>query len=119
MADDILFNKVAIVERCLARIHEEYQGREDELETNQTRQDAIVLNLQRNEKSLAHLAKLKTCKPSSPAAVAIVLSAVATACVPRAIAIRKCMAAKVRRGIGKMHSRSETAWLMSAFSTGC
>lgn len=47
MVDDILLNKVAIVERCLVRIHEEYAGREDELVSNPTRQDSIVLNLQR------------------------------------------------------------------------
>lgn len=45
--DDVLLNKAAIIERCLKRIAEEYQGHEDELETNFTRQDAIVLNLQR------------------------------------------------------------------------
>ena len=45
--DDVLLNKAAVIERCLARIIEEYEGHEDELETNYTRQDAIVLNLQR------------------------------------------------------------------------
>ncbi|MDX8411655.1 MAG: DUF86 domain-containing protein [Mariprofundaceae bacterium] len=45
--DDVLLNKAAILERCLARIGEEYDGHERELETNLTRQDAIVLNLQR------------------------------------------------------------------------
>ena len=45
--DDVLLNKAAVIERCLARITEEYEGHEDELETNYTRQDAIVLNLQR------------------------------------------------------------------------
>ncbi|GAB6066981.1 type II toxin-antitoxin system toxin [Methylothermus subterraneus] len=45
--DDVLLNKAAIIERCLKRIEEEYRGHEDELETNFTRQDAIVLNLQR------------------------------------------------------------------------
>lgn len=45
--DDVLLNKAAIIERCLARIAEEYDGHEQELETNLTRQDAIVLNLQR------------------------------------------------------------------------
>ena len=44
--DDVLLNKAAVIERCLARIAEEYEGHEDELETNYTRQDAIVLNLQ-------------------------------------------------------------------------
>ncbi|MCY4473743.1 MAG: DUF86 domain-containing protein [Kistimonas sp.] len=45
--DDVLLNKMAIIERCLARIDEEYLGHEDELLTNYTRQDAIVLNIQR------------------------------------------------------------------------
>lgn len=47
MADDVLLNKASIIERCLARIREEYQNSEHELETNYTRQDAIVLNLLR------------------------------------------------------------------------
>ncbi len=45
--DDVLINKVEMIERCLRRINDEYNGHEDELETNFTRQDAIVLNLQR------------------------------------------------------------------------
>jgi len=45
--DDVLLNKAAIIERCLSRIAEEYDGHKQELETNLTRQDAIVLNLQR------------------------------------------------------------------------
>lgn len=47
MADDVLLNKAATIERRLQRIGEEYRGYEAELETNHTRQDAIVLNLQR------------------------------------------------------------------------
>lgn len=47
MPDDIVLNKVAVIERCLARIQEEYQGYEAELTTNFTRQDSIVLNLLR------------------------------------------------------------------------
>jgi uncharacterized protein YutE (UPF0331/DUF86 family) len=47
MASDILLNKVAIIERCLGRVEAEYRGHEDELETNFTRQDSIILNLQR------------------------------------------------------------------------
>ena len=47
MADDVLLNKVAFIEHCLARIDEEYRGHENELETNLTRQDSIILNLQR------------------------------------------------------------------------
>lgn len=47
MASDVLLNKVAIIERCLARVEEEYRGHEEELESNFTRQDSIILNLQR------------------------------------------------------------------------
>ncbi|AJF07539.1 type VII toxin-antitoxin system HepT family RNase toxin [Geoalkalibacter subterraneus] len=47
MADDVLLNKVSVIERCMGRVQEEYAGHEDELETNFTRQDAIVLNLLR------------------------------------------------------------------------
>lgn len=47
MADDVLLNKVAIIERCLRRIDEEYGGHESELDTDYTRQDSIILNLQR------------------------------------------------------------------------
>lgn len=47
MADDVILNKAATIERCLQRVGEEYHSHEDELETNFTRQDAIVLNLLR------------------------------------------------------------------------
>jgi uncharacterized protein YutE (UPF0331/DUF86 family) len=47
MARDILLNKAATIERCLARVLEEYRGHEGELETDFTRQDSIILNLQR------------------------------------------------------------------------
>jgi uncharacterized protein YutE (UPF0331/DUF86 family) len=45
--DEVILNKVEVIERCLKRIAEEYQGHEDELATNFGRQDAIVLNLLR------------------------------------------------------------------------
>lgn len=47
MADDVILNKAASIERCLRRIQDEYAGNEQNLVTNQTKQDAIVLNLQR------------------------------------------------------------------------
>lgn len=47
MADDVLLNKVEIIERCLRRIDEEYCGHEGDLDTDYTRQDSIILNLQR------------------------------------------------------------------------
>ncbi|HLA75620.1 MAG TPA: DUF86 domain-containing protein [Gammaproteobacteria bacterium] len=56
MADDVILNKAAMIERCLARIVEEYRGHEHELESNLTRQDAIVLNLQRTCEAAIDLA---------------------------------------------------------------
>lgn len=47
MADDVIVNKAASIERCLRRIQEEYAGDIQNLVTNQTKQDAIILNLQR------------------------------------------------------------------------
>jgi uncharacterized protein YutE (UPF0331/DUF86 family) len=47
MADDVILNKAASIERCLQRILEEYAGNPRNLSANQTRQDAIILNLQR------------------------------------------------------------------------
>ncbi|MCP9471360.1 MAG: DUF86 domain-containing protein [Nitrospira sp.] len=47
MADDVILNKAASIERCLCRIEQEYAGAEQNLIGNQTKQDAIILNLQR------------------------------------------------------------------------
>lgn len=47
MADEVVLNKAAGIERCLKCITEEYEGHEDELERNYTRQEAIGLNLLR------------------------------------------------------------------------
>lgn len=45
--DDIVLNKVAALERCIARVREVYAGDERNLRDDITRQDSIVLNLQR------------------------------------------------------------------------
>jgi uncharacterized protein YutE (UPF0331/DUF86 family) len=45
--DEVVINKAAIIERCIARVKEEYFGYEQDLLTNYTKQDAITLNLQR------------------------------------------------------------------------
>ena len=47
MADDVLLNKAAAIERSVRRAREEYGDDDANLLTNQTRQDAIILNLQR------------------------------------------------------------------------
>ncbi len=45
--DEVLLGKAEIIERCLQRIETEYRGSESELETNFTKQDSILLNIQR------------------------------------------------------------------------
>ena len=47
MADDVVLNKAAAIERAVRRVREEYAGDDSNLLENQTRQDAILLNLQR------------------------------------------------------------------------
>jgi uncharacterized protein YutE (UPF0331/DUF86 family) len=47
MADDVVVNKVATIERCVLRVREEYAGDERNLLDNHTKQDSIILNLQR------------------------------------------------------------------------
>lgn len=47
MAENVALNKAASTERRLQRILEEYAENDKDLTTNQTKQDAIVLNLQR------------------------------------------------------------------------
>lgn len=47
MPDDVLLNKVAIIERCVARVREVYGGDPQVLREDLIRQDSILLNLQR------------------------------------------------------------------------
>jgi len=47
MADDVLINKAASIERCVARAREEYASDPATFATNLTRQDAAILNIQR------------------------------------------------------------------------
>ena len=47
MADDVLLNKASAIERAVRRAREEYGADDGNLMANQTRQDAIMLNLQR------------------------------------------------------------------------
>jgi uncharacterized protein YutE (UPF0331/DUF86 family) len=56
MADDVILNKAATIERCLQRVLNEYAGDKQNLVANQTKQDAIILNLQRACESAIDLA---------------------------------------------------------------
>lgn len=44
--NDVLLNKIAVIERCLQRIHDVYEGNPENL-TDYTKQDSIILNIQR------------------------------------------------------------------------
>ncbi|MFO7819784.1 MAG: DUF86 domain-containing protein [Halanaerobacter sp.] len=44
--DDVVLNKASIIERCIKRVHEEYQDNPEHLK-NYTKQDSIILNIQR------------------------------------------------------------------------
>jgi uncharacterized protein YutE (UPF0331/DUF86 family) len=47
MVDDVLLNKAATIERCVARAREEYDRSPDTFDRDFTRQDAAILNIQR------------------------------------------------------------------------
>lgn len=47
MADDVLINKSAIIERCVARAREEHARDPSTFGSDFTRQDAAILNIQR------------------------------------------------------------------------
>ncbi|MBF0141677.1 MAG: DUF86 domain-containing protein [Magnetococcales bacterium] len=47
MVDDVLVNKAATIERCVARAREEYGKNPDTFADDYTRQDAAILNIQR------------------------------------------------------------------------
>ena len=61
--DDIVLNKASIIEKCLDRIKEEYIGHEDIFEDNYTKQDSVVLNLERGRQACIdlgmHIARIK------------------------------------------------------------
>jgi len=46
MGNDVVYNKAAIIERCLHRIKEVYDNNSDNLK-DYTKQDSIILNIQR------------------------------------------------------------------------
>ncbi|OIJ12099.1 hypothetical protein BKP37_14565 [Anaerobacillus alkalilacustris] len=46
MKNDVILNKISMIERCIRRIHEEYADTPSNLK-NYTKQDSVVLNLQR------------------------------------------------------------------------
>lgn len=55
MRDDVVMNKAMVIERCLDRINEVYAGNADNLQ-DFTKQDSIVLNIQRSCEAAIDLA---------------------------------------------------------------
>jgi uncharacterized protein YutE (UPF0331/DUF86 family) len=47
MVDDVLLNKAAVIERCVARAQQEYSANPLTFAADFTRQDAAILNIQR------------------------------------------------------------------------
>lgn len=47
MVDDVLLNKAATIERCVARARQEWAANPEGFATDFTRQDAAILNIQR------------------------------------------------------------------------
>lgn len=47
MVDDVVLNKLATIERCVARVREEYGASPATFAVNFSRQDAAILNIQR------------------------------------------------------------------------
>jgi len=47
MRDEIILNKIETIKRCLSRINEEYIDSKEQFKQNYTKQDSIVLNLER------------------------------------------------------------------------
>ena len=48
MPDDVVVNKAATIERCVARAREEFERAPSTFATDFTRQDAAILNVQRS-----------------------------------------------------------------------
>ena len=61
--DDVVLNKAAAIERCVERVREEYAGSAANLRDNITKQDSIILNLQRAAEAAIdlsmHLARVR------------------------------------------------------------
>jgi len=53
---DVVLNKIQTIERCLKRIREEYIGFEDTFEDNHTKQDSVILNLERASQATIDIA---------------------------------------------------------------
>jgi len=53
---DVVLNKIQTIERCLKCIREEYVGSEESFEDNRTKQDSVILNLERASQATIDIA---------------------------------------------------------------
>ena len=60
---DVVLNKIQTIQRCISRIKEEYVGYEDGFVNNYTKQDSVILNLERASQAAidiaTHIIKVK------------------------------------------------------------
>ena len=47
MKNDVIINKIETIRRCIKRVNDEYIGHEESIDSNYTKQDSIILNLER------------------------------------------------------------------------
>ena len=78
---DVVLNKLQTIERCLKRIREEYEGYEEEFNENFTKQDSVILNLERASQAsidiATHIVKsMKLGLPQSSRELFVLLEAV-------------------------------------------
>lgn len=63
MSHDVILNKIATIEKCLLRIKEEYYADSEYFSTDYTRQDSVILNLERASQAsidiATHIIKIK------------------------------------------------------------
>ncbi|MCX7120487.1 MAG: DUF86 domain-containing protein [Gammaproteobacteria bacterium] len=63
MQDEIIINKAGTIAKCLKRVREEYDDSSENFLSNQTKQDAIILNLERAAQATidmaAHIVRIK------------------------------------------------------------
>ena len=53
---DVVLNKIETIQRCLNRINQEYKGFEEVFKTNYTKQDSVILNLERASQATIDIA---------------------------------------------------------------
>jgi len=56
MSHDVILNKIATIEKCIQRVHEEYDGYEESFKSNCTKHDSVILNLKRASQATVDIA---------------------------------------------------------------